>query len=485
MSKNIFFAPTGFDLISDYQTRKIHQATLKTLKNTGLRVESKKATEVFYSSGASVEKHKDYNIVKLPPRLVEDCINWTPDTVVCHGRDTRNDLLIEPQTVIFGAGGGSVNIIDPFTRRHRATVKEDTGKFTLICDALEELSIIIRPCIPSDVSSETYPLHTLEEILKNTSKHAFIGADTVGNLRKMVEMGAACSGGMEKFKKQPFFGVLVCPTSPLKLMPYCCGPLMEAARIGLPIFIITMALAGATSPLSIAGTLALTNAEILGSITLAQLTKKGTPCIYGNVSTIMDMKTGCLSAGAPEWSLISMGAAKLAQYYRIPSLVGAPTDSKIPDAQSGYETSINTLTSALAGANIILSAGALDQLMTLDYAKLIMDAELNGMIKRIIKGINTNVSDLSLDIIHEVGPGGEFLTHQHTYEHIRKITQGTLFDRNRREDWLEAGGKDLAERAYEKAQHLIKSYKPKALPKGAEEKMRTIIAEYEAEIGIS
>ncbi|NIS67734.1 MAG: Trimethylamine methyltransferase MttB [Proteobacteria bacterium] len=476
----------GLNAFSNDELASIHASTLEVLQHTGLKVLSDEAAEIFHSSGSSVERSEDCSIVKIPPHVVEDCIRWAPSTVVYHGRDPEDDFVAEPKRVSFANGGACVNVIDPFTREHRRAVKEDCGQIALVCDYLDEIGVFERACICTDVPPETHPVHTLEVILNNTSKHTFTGADTARNLSKMVELGAACVGGMDNFKRRPIFTASVCPTSPLVLFPDCCGVVIEAARRGVGLWIIPMALAGATSTATLAGTLVTTNAEALGTLVLAQLTAKGTPCTYGNTSTIMDLRTGIGAVGAPELSLVAAGAVKLAQYYRLPSIVGGGmTDSKIPDAQAAFETTLSALSAALAGANSIFGAGTLNQLLTFDYAKLVMDAELIRMITRVIKGIDVSNENVAIDVIQQVGPGGEFVTHGHTYDHMKEISQTYLFDRNMRDDWVAAGGKDLTERAYEKARYILGRHKPKPLPKGAAETMRSIVKDYEVELDIT
>lgn len=478
---------SGFGLngFSDDELDSIHYGTLQVLQHTGLKVENDEAIEIFHGSGASVERSNGYGIVRIPPHVVEDCIRWAPSTVVYHGRNPEDDFVVEPKRVGLTNGGGCVNVIDLSTRKQRKALKRDCGEIALVCDGLDEICVFERPCIASDVPPEIYPVHVFEAILANTSKHTLIGADRATNLGTMVELAAACIGGMENFKRRPVFTASVCPTSPLALLRDCSEVVIEAARQGVGLWIIPMALAGATSTATLAGTLVTTNAETLGALVLAQLTARGTPCTYGNTSTIMDLRTGIGAVGGPELSLVAAGAAQMAQYYRLPcSVGGGMSDSKIPDAQAAYETALSALTAALAGANIIFGAGSLDQVLTFDFAKLVMDAELMGMINRVVRGIDVTDGSMALDVIHQVGPGGEFMTHDHTYDHMREISQSNVFDRNAREVWVGTGGKDLTERAYEKARSILEKHKPNPLPKGAAEAMRSMVEDCEKELGI-
>jgi len=475
----------GLNVLTNDELDSIHFATLQVLQDPGLRVEGTEAIEIFHGAGASVEPFEGYSIVRIPSHVVDDCIGWAPATVVYHGREPEDDCVAEPKRTNLINGGGCVNVIDVFTREHRSAVKKDCGEIALVCDALDEIGIFERPCIASDVPPETYPIHVFEAILNNTSKHTFIGADTARNLSKMADLAAACVGGMDNFRKRPLFTASVCPTSPLGILRDCCGVVIEAARRGVGLWIIPMALAGATSPATLAGTLVTTNAEALGVLILAQLTAKGTPCTYGNTSTIMDLRTGIGAVGAPEMPLIVAGVARLAQYYQLPCGVGGGmSDSKIPDAQAAYETAVGALTAALAGANIIFGPGGLDQLLTFDYAKLMMDVELIAMVTRVVQGIDVTDASMAVDVIQQVGPCGEFISHDHTYHHMREISQNRLFDRNLRDGWVAAGGKILTDRAYEEAQRILRHHRPKPLPKGAAEEMHGIVEGYDRELGV-
>jgi trimethylamine--corrinoid protein Co-methyltransferase len=477
---------SGFGLksLSDSEVDFIHQATLQVFQHTGLKIYSEEAMEIFHGAGAVVEKFEDHGVVKIPPHIVEDCIRLAPRTFGCYGRAREDDFILEPSLVSLSCAGGCVNVIDPYTLEHRPAMKKDCGNIARICDSLDEIGVLLRPCIPNDVPPEIYPVHALEAIMNNTSKHVLIGPDNAKNLHKMIELGAACVGDMEEFKKRPIFSATVCPTSPLLLAQNVCEMIVAAARQGVGLFIIPMALAGAISPATIAGTLVTTNAEILGSIILAQLTTRGTPCIYANLSTIMDMKTGVAAVGAPEVARVAAGTIRLAKYYGLPCLGGAAmSDSKIPDAQAAYESALSIMLTALAGANLVFGMGGLDHLLTFDYAKLIMDAELERMVMNVLGGIEVSDDSVALDVIHQVGPAGEYLTQQHTYDHMRDFSQNKLYDRRARDVWVEQGSKNLTECAYEKARYIIESHKPKPLPEAAVSAMQTITAEYEAELG--
>ncbi len=474
----------GLNVFSADEVRTLHYATLEILHDLGIKVVSEEALEIFHGAGARVERCEGYGIVKIPSYVIEDCIRWAPSNIIWYGRDPEKDFKAEPNRVGFSTFGECVQIIDPVTREVRPSTKEDLAGATRVCDYLDEIALVERPMGSLDQYSETQPLHNYEAMVTNTGKHIFLGFYSAGNTRKMVEMAAACVGGKEKFKKRPTMTAFVCPTSPLQLVQMCCDVIIECARSGVPVSPISMVLSGATAPATVAGSIVTHNAEVLSAIALAQLTVKGTPCTYASCSTIMDLRFSGPAIGAPEIGLISAGLTKLAQYYQLPCLVGGGhSDSKLPDAQAAYESSLTATVSALAGANIIYGAGALESGMTFDYAKLMMDAERIRGILQVVKGIEVTDQSMALDIIKAVGPGGEFLTHQHTYENMRSMSRSKLFNRENRETWMEkTGGKDLTECAYEEALHVLENHKPIPLPNSAAETMRSIIEDYEVEL---
>jgi len=222
----------------------------------------------------------------------------------------------------------------------------------------------------------------------------------------------------------------------------------------------------------------------LSTIVLAQLSKKGMPCTYASTSTILDLRFGTSAIGSPEYGMINASIAKLAQYYRLPSFVGGgATDSKIPDVQSGYEFTLSATMSALAGANIVFGSGALEQGLTIDFARIVLDAEMIRMIQIAIRGIEINDEKLAMDVIHEVGHGGAYITHEHSLRSMRNQSQAKLFDRRSRNDWMEmTQGKELRDQAYETAVEILSNHQPYELPNGADKIMNDIVEEFEKEL---
>jgi len=309
----------GIDPYSTDELYAIHCATLDVLQHVGVRVDSREAQELFAAGGAHVDPETD--IVKIPPYLVEEAVRSAPATLLLAARDPKKDYILESNRVGFVNFGEGVSVIDPVTRKHRPSLKQDVANAAKMSDYLSEMDISYRAVVAQDHPGPAQALHNAEAIFPNTSKHFFIGADGVKNARKLIQMAAAVAGGQDKLKERPLISFNVCPTSLLKLIPECTDVVIEAARAGIPINIISMAMAGATSPVTLAGTLVTHNAEVLSTIVLSQLAQKGAPCIYASSTTIMDMRHTTAPVGAPELGMISASVARLAQYYNLPSFV--------------------------------------------------------------------------------------------------------------------------------------------------------------------
>lgn len=310
---------SGFSLnaLTADELYAVHCAILEVLQDSGLKVDSREAQAIFEGGGCKVNPKT--NIVKIPADVVEDAICSAPSTFLLAGRNPKNDLVVGGKSSAFFNFGEAIYLYDPFTLAYRKSTKEDVGNAALICDAMEEMEICNRGMGADEYPGPIQSIHNADAIFSHTSKHCFIGPNSGYNYKKVVEMAAAIQGGMEALQERPIYSATVCPTSPLQLLPEMSDVVIEAARYGLPVNIVSMAMAGASSPVTLAGTLVTQGAEVLGGIVLNQLTRKGSPVTFGAVSTIMDMRLATAPVGAPELGMLSAAMANLAQYYKIPS----------------------------------------------------------------------------------------------------------------------------------------------------------------------
>jgi len=305
--------------LTDDELDDIHRATLEVLEKTGIFIETDEALEVFDGAGAKIDRKN--KIVKISAQLVEDAIQSAPSKILLAGRDPKHDKVLEVGRVHFTNFSEGIEVVDPFNGERRAPVKDDLARAAKLVDYLDEIDVCEKAVGSSDVPREVLPLHNAEAMLTNTTKHCCVGPGNGYLLRKLVQMAGAISGRIKNFKERPILSFTTCPVSPLKLINECCEIIMEAAKTGSVINILSMAMAGGTSPVTLAGTLVTHNAEVLGGITLNQLVQKEAPVIYGSSTTAMDLKIGAASVGTPECAIISGAVARLARYYALPSYV--------------------------------------------------------------------------------------------------------------------------------------------------------------------
>ncbi len=324
MKRNLFAGKRqsgglGLKLFSDDELEEIHLATLEVLEKTGLLFDDDEALEVLDGGGAIIDKST--RVAKLPPYLVEDSIRSAPSKILLAGRNPKNDFVMESNRVGFTNFGEGVFINDPYTGEHRETTKADVAASALIADYLSEIDVYERAVGAGDVPQETVQLHNAEAWLPNTSKHGFMGPGSGYNIKKIVAMAEAIVGGKEKLQERPIVSFITCPVSPLQLVQESCEIIMESARSGMACNVLSMAMAGGSSPVTLAGTLVDHNAEILGGLVLSQLTCKGSKFVYGSSTTAMDLRLAAASVGSPECALINAAVAQMATYYLLPSWV--------------------------------------------------------------------------------------------------------------------------------------------------------------------
>ncbi len=309
----------SLNIFTDDELNEIHLATLEVLEKTGLFVADEEALEIFHGGGAKIDRTN--KIVKIPAYIVEEAIQSAPSKLVLAGRRPENDFVMESRRVGFTNFGEGVYIIDPYTGEYRETTKADVADSARIVDYLSDVDVYERAVGAGDTPPETVQLHNAEAWLPNTTKHGFMGSGNGYITRKLVEMAQAVAGGKEALAERPIISFITCPVSPLQLIQESCEIIIESARSGVAVNILSMAMAGGSSPVTMAGTLVTHNAEVLGGIVLSQLTRKGANVIYGSSTTAMDLRMASATVGCPECGIINAAVARLGNYYGLPTWV--------------------------------------------------------------------------------------------------------------------------------------------------------------------
>ena len=294
---------------------KIHQASLELLQRTGIVVTSKKAQAIFSDHGATVDKTD--NRVHLPAQLVEKALATIPTEIIIPGREPSQDYIMGGDRLGFVNFGSTVYLNDLYTGKRRDALKDDVIQVTRVMDTLDSLKILISMLNATDESPETETLHTLAAMMANTTKPVEAIPPRADLIPKMALMGEAAVG-KEAFRERPFFFTGVCVVSPLQLVDDCSEVLMAAVEHGFVTSVLSMCLAGGTSPVHLAGTVVQHNAEVLSGLTLGQLLRPGAPMFYSSSTTSLDMRFGMAAVGSPEGAVLNAALAQMGRYYHIP-----------------------------------------------------------------------------------------------------------------------------------------------------------------------
>jgi trimethylamine--corrinoid protein Co-methyltransferase len=307
------------NVFTESELDDIHLATLEILERTGVFVEDDEALDIFKDGGCRVDR--ETRLVRIPPHVVEDAIRSAPSRYTLCGRDPKNDFVMEPGRVAFTNFSEGIRVIDVETGEYRDSTLQDIADIARVNDYLSELDTHEIAVGAKDVPPQTAAVHNSEAQLLNTTKPIGIGPLSGMECKAIFRMAAEIAGGEDALRERPILYSGVCPVSPLKLPRDATEVIIESSRWWIPDNILSMAMAGGSSPVTLAGTLVTHNAEVLSGIVLAQLTERGCPVMYGSSTTAMDLKLAAASVGSPEIAVISAAVAQMARRYLIPSFV--------------------------------------------------------------------------------------------------------------------------------------------------------------------
>ena len=469
-----------YRLLKEADCEKIHEATVNILERAGVRVRSEKALSIFEDGGCEV----DGDIVKIPRNVLENCIEKAPGKVVLCSRDGEHDLVIEDRRVFFCNVGGCLSTYDLESGEKRDTTKRDVGNFAKLVDYLEEIDFYHIACVARDVESKVADRHSWKVAFENTSKHIMGGVSGEEGAKDLIKMASEIVGGEEELRKRPIFSNISCVQSPLTILKESAESLIEFAKYDIPNVSSVMSFMGSSAPMTLEGTIVATNAETLSEVVLSELVNEGAPIFYGCVSTAIDLRYATPITGGPEMGLINAACGEMARHYELPYYgTGGMTDSKQVDFQSGVERTLTALLPCLEGANLIHTmGGALDSFLIVSYEQLVLDNELIKYIKRVLKGLDVKWENFAVDLINEIGPGGDFLTKKHTLEHPMEALMPKLFERRSWSNWAK-DEKDIVEKARENTKEILIEHHPKPLSEEISKKLDEMVKQAETRVG--
>jgi trimethylamine--corrinoid protein Co-methyltransferase len=473
------FGSAHFSRLSRQQCERLHNASLEILERTGVRLFESEAVELLRKAGAFVAEG---NRVRIPSGLVEKAFSTVPKRVVLCNRYGERVIFLEDQRTFYGPGSDCLNVLDHRTGVRRQPVIHDVIEGITLCDALPHVDFVMSLFLPGDVDQSIAERYQMEIMLSYTTKPiVFVTYDFEGCV-DAVEMAEAVVGGPEALRQNPMVTCYINVATGLKHNPESLQKLLYLAGKGLPAIYVPVVSGGMTGPVTLAGDMAMVNAGVLTGLVLSQLKREGTPFIMpGWGGEALDMRTMIGPYCTPDSRGMAMA---LAQYYNLPAFgLGAASESKLVDTQAGAEAVLTMMAETMAGANMIHDLGYLESGMTFSLAQLVVCDEIVSWIEHFMTGIEINDETLALDLIDKMGPDGQYLDSEHTYNHYRERWYPRVFDRENYDNWLAHGGKSLPERAADRVNEILSEHKPEPLPEDIRSRVNTIVRRAEQRIG--
>ena len=465
---------TQFSVLSNDQIEMIYMAALRVLESTGVKVHEDEGVALLTDAGGHVS---DGNLVHIPSHAVKSALQTAPERVGLYGRNGNGAVILEKNKVYYGTGSDCPFILDSQTKERRSFTFDDVANAAKIADSLPNIDFFMSLGLVSDVPTFTYDRHQFLAMVANTTKPLIITAVDKAGLADIHEMCCVIRGGEEEFKKRPLIALYAEPSSPLNHTKTAVEKLLYAAEHNIPVIYTPCPIAGATAPATLAGILVQALAECLSGLVMAQQKNRGCPVIIGGVVSLMDMGRLIYSYGAPELHLLSAALTDICKWLNMPNFsTGGCSDSKVIDQQAAIESSLSILFATLSGANLVHDIGYLEYALVGSYDMLVLTDEIIGMVKHIARGIRVDEESLALDVIHNVGPGGNFLAEEHTLKHFREeFWFPKLINRQNYENWMEDGSTSLADRVNKKVLNILQDYQPTPIADDVLKELKEII----------
>ena len=470
------------DILLPAQVDAVHTHALEILQRVGITTSNEPLLKMMAEHGQSVDF--DQRRIRFDPSFVTDRVALAERRYTLCGRSPQDDLVLDAQQAYLSTDGCPAEIIDLESGSRRYGRKDDLAEIARVADALPQIGFLWQSVSASDTLVEVRPMHETHAQFPNTTKHIQqMTAVDAFNARGLVEMCTVIAGSSEALRERPIMSNFQCSISPLH---WDDGP-VEAIRIfsevGIPVGILSMPLAGATAPTSVAGLLSIAVAETLSGIAIQQAMVPGARTFFSSHATTIDMHSGSLGATlTPEDLFLELAVSQLGRYYDLPTNVGTlGTGSKQPDWQAGAENAMSTYARLFSIGDMCSGAGSLFNDSVYSLVDLILDTDIWEVVVRTGEGFPFEEEDFAMHAIESVGPGGHFLGEQHTLDHMRDFWRSEVVDRSTWDEWEASGRPDPRPAAEEKLRTILATHEPEALPDDVAKELDRIMTAYEAE----
>jgi trimethylamine--corrinoid protein Co-methyltransferase len=461
--------------LNDHDVERIHQTAVRILSEIGMGAVPQVVIDKALEQGCTLN---DAGRLCFSASFVEDIIDRAPKRFVLHGQKPEHDFEVGGDRVYYGTGGAAVQVVDRETNNYRPSTLHDVYDFARLVDQLDNVKWFTRCCVATDmVDPLDLDINTAYAIASGTTKHVGTSFAVGDNVHPVIAMFDTMLGGEGRFRQRPFCKTHISPVvSPLRYGEDAVSVMLACIEHGMPINAIIAAQAGATAPAPLAAMLAHTTAETLAGLILVNLFAPGHPVIFSNWPFVIDLRTGAFTGGGGETAVLNAASAQIARFYDLPSGVASSmTDSKLVDAQAGFEKGLTALAAGLAGANMVYeSAGMMASLMGASFEAFVVDNEMLSFAQRVLRGVEVTDELLGFDAIHDAVYGeGHFLGHDQTIAAMeRDYVYPAIGDRESIRSWQEAGSEDMRTRAALRVDEVLSTHFPDHVDESIDAKIR-------------
>lgn len=463
-----------FSMLSRQDCLQIHQASCEILRRTGIKVYSDVGLKLLRQAGAVI----DDNLARIPPSLVEWALASSPSAFNLYQRGSDDIAIkLDGEDVYFGPGSDTLRYLDPRTGQRRDYQLADIADITRLCDALPGIGFVMSTGIPRDVPPDRHYRYQFATMLRHTTKPIVFVCDGREDIEVIAAMAAAVAGGMDRLAQYPTLLLYSEPSTPLQHSREATEKLLFCAEHSIPVTHSPAPMMGGTAPVTLAGAVVLGNAEVLSSLVMHQLQNQAAPFLYGHGTHHLDMKEMISVYGsAPEFQLARVMAAEMGRFYSLPVWgYAGHSDSKLVDGQAAADAQATVLLAMLVKTNLNHDVGYLESGLTGSPELIVLTDELISMNRRFMEGVRLDDNAVALEVIHQVGPGGDFLSHDHTLDNWHELWIPKLFNRQRLDTWEAQGAKDINVRLREKTVALMADHKIESLPASIEAEIESIL----------
>ena len=466
--------------LSQADKDRIHQAVLEILEDIGMQILHDEAVALLKKGGCKVDTD---DVVKIPGSLVDKALQSAPRNIPLYDREGKLAMELGGHRSYFGTGSDLLFTLDSENMERRQSVLEDVGRAARLCDVLPTIDFVMSCAHPSDVAPERAYLASFQAMVGNSTKPIVSTAEGRNDLSQMWKIAEILRGSEERLRAEPYIVHYVEPISPLKHPYPSMDKLLFCAEKSIPVIYSPAPLAGATAPMTIAGHVAQGLAECFCGLVIHQLKAEGAPFLMGMGPAVLDMASSQSSYNAPEYYLGYIAVIEMSHHYDLPTWGYAGTsDSQIPDGQATLEAGFISFLSIMSGANLNHDVGYLDFGRTGSLEMIVIMDEIIDQLRRFQKGIPVDDDMLGLDVIREVGPGGQFISHDHTFEHFQSTQwRPKLISRVGYEQWREAGSTSLLDRARQRLNEILETHQPVPVKKEKAKAIQSVVEQFRKE----